>query len=306
MLDKIETWALGEYGKAPATVYETLRRLRRLVRLGLGLGAFRRSRRAARATGNRVLAAVKREAEARRAGSSRGAARNAQKALNWLVDYHGYGKGARWVLEREPTPRKRRLSPEQIARAAAYAGRTPFLTARGRAVVWIMQHTGLRRGELARVRRRDAQEGQLWVEHPMKDGRQRWVPLPAPMGALGHWLAMLPRRTPRDALWITRDRWGHIKAMTVNGFSAECSRISSAVGFRIGATTYRRTRARNLHKEYGVSVAAIKTAYGHRREATTWLYIGDLDDQDVAAEYARAGVPGFNAAQEATPLPSAP
>lgn len=299
MLESVESWALGEYQKAPSTVAETMRRLRRLVRLGLDLDEFQASPEEARKAGNAVLTRVKRLAGAKRPGSERGATRNAQKALNWLVDYQNRGDGLwqRWKLDPEPRPAKRRLTDAQVEAARNITCRTPFHTWRARAMIWLMEHTGLRRSELARARRQDIdlEACTLWVEYPAKGGRRRHYPLPsfASTSALAAYLAILPRRTPRDCLWVTRSGWaGPVAAMTLNGFSREMSRLSRRVGFRIGPTLYRRYRARYLHG-HGVSVGAIKTLYDHAREATTWRYIGEMDHNDVLVELRRHQIPGF-------------
>lgn len=301
-----EAWCLADYDKAATTVMEHMRRLRLLQGWGLDVGVFLGGPDEALRQGRAVLAARRagRHPAGPRTPASGHAMRNAQRVLNWLADYGAArqgGKWPRWELSREPRPNRVRLDPAQVVAARAYRCKPEFVSRRRRAMLWLMLATGLRRSEVARVRVQDVDllRCRLFVAFPVKGGAPRWVPLPLEAKHPRRpFMAYLRARElvgsgDQDALWLVRPRHGSWQAMTVAGFSAECATVSRELGFSVGSTVMRRTRARDLLVRRGVPVQAVQAAYDHASPAMTQQYAGGMDWQEQAAALRKAGGPGY-------------
>lgn len=252
-------WLLTEYEPRPlfpATVNDTLSKLRNLQRCGLDLDAFTAKPGSARKAARKVLAL--------KATMGGHALRDAQVMLNRVIAWKA-ARNRAWLTVRyslAPAPKSTRPIQEagEVAALEGYAkGRDAYENARRVALIWMVRACRLRRGEFSRMEVQHLRPhfspsfGAILVPLPGKKGRARVIPLPPsawdPGGPLQRWLKVR-RRDPRHpgALWVRRDglEW---QAMTPGGLTVEMNQISKDVGFRVSFNRLRRyafTRMKRL------------------------------------------------------------
>lgn len=199
-------WIVTESGMADATVEKTCRRLEYAVRHGFNIVAFAEGPAQALEVGGHYLQ-VRREATMAEPDNKGEAYGNDVRLLNNLSEAFGH-HGVKWRI-----PKGRRgATPEY------HTGATERLMAlhpnnpaqvQQLALLELSVHTGLRRGEIARMREShiDAQDAHYQVVSPSKDGPVRRLPfadprIVQPTSWLQTWIQSRPRASNPDILWM--------------------------------------------------------------------------------------------------------
>jgi site-specific recombinase XerD len=149
-------------------------------------------------------------------------------------------------------------------------------TTRGRrdaAMIAVMQSAGLRRAEVAALRREDYEPGDRRLNIIGKGNKAREVYLHATAAAyLGRWLTVSRQIT--GPLFCPVDRWGKLRPepMTPRAVALILSERADAAGVPdIGPHDFRRTFAGNL-LDNGVDLARVQQLMGHASPVTTADY----------------------------------
>lgn len=288
---ELADWLLTEFEPRPlkpATVDDTLRKLRNLAKCGLDVDAFLASAATAREVAKPVLAM-----KARLEGS---ALRDYQVVLNRLVSWKAAKdpawKVVRYKLAPEPKSRRPIQEPAQVAALEGYRGRDRYETGRRRALMWMVRATRLRRGEHSRMTVHDLRPdydpsfGAILVPLPGKRGRARAIPLPDSAwdqdGPLQAWLRMRrPDKANPAALWTRRD--GLVfRALSPSDMSVEMNAISKELGFRVSFNRLRRFEFTRLKKAQ-VAPWVLLALHGGSSYRVLEHYLGELTPDEVHA-----------------------
>lgn len=296
--DDFLAWLSVDYrgGLAPATVAAARRRLAWMEANGLVWSAFFATPDQARDEARRLLARVPQGGEARR---------NYTQTLNQLAAFRAQDDRAfervRWLFPKKKRTALAKYGDDEIARILAY--RFPgneVVEKRRRALVWMAWATGLRRGELGDLRLSDldAKRGTVRVGKPRKDGKRRELPLPddawSDVRPLQAWLKVRPVPTDgSDWLWTTTNGGA---ARRMNGdtlYNDDLWAMRRDLGVaRLDFRRFRHYKGKTLAKRF-VPLQIIQEALGHASPNSTRVYMEDLDADEMAEAFRRAGVPGY-------------
>ena len=184
----------------------------------------------------------------------------------------------------EPAPQPRALSRSELSRLLRAV--TRWGSARDRLIVVLFALTGLRVGELVRLRRRDIDLGPRsgWVTvRSGKGGRSRRVPLPlAARRELAAWLERLP---PDPDGWLLPGRrpGSHLSTRAIEHLFARLARLSGLAG--LTPHVLRHTYCTQLLAA-GVSLDRVALLAGHSRLDVTARYTR-ATEADLAADAER-------------------
>ncbi len=298
-LDAFRTWALGDYGKAKATVYYTCGRIESMQREGLDVDVFLSAPAAARAEGNHLIAKLKLEDRPPHA------VRTLQKALNWLVDYGAHfqpdAPWAKWKLQKEPKAIPRTIDLEDVARLwTEWSGDNAYETAFGRALAFVAYHGNFRRGELDRMRRRHLHPGTAQVDLPRagKGSLSGLVEFPWtafwPDSPLMAYLAVRVDVPDGDWLWTVPWTAGRPRPRRVRGHGLY--RKIVAMGQDLGVqVNFIRSKRRSLSDldERSTDPRVTQARARHVSIDMTLHYLGRVTSMRQRRELAERGVPGY-------------
>jgi site-specific recombinase XerD len=150
---------------------------------------------------------------------------------------------------------------------------------RDRAMLATLLYHALRRDELCRLKVKDAKNERRGVAHLKvsgKGGKTRYVPLhPAAAGLIGDYL-VAAGHGEEDAGALFRPLHhsraeGDAGAITPDGLYKIVRRLSTALGFPIGAHALRATAATNA-LDHQADIAKVQEWLGHANIATTRIY----------------------------------
>lgn len=214
-------------------------------------------------------------------GASRNALRNDAKLLNALADAHG-------LPDRFRAPRAARTLPvaltrRQVAQLMQYRGKSVAARRRGRAMLAVLLATGMRRGELARLRLQDVDPANKRIHiRASKGGPWRWIPVEPRLfrheGPLMVWL----RRRPGDSdhVWTVLRR-PH-DGLDGDGVAGVLHRIAQETGVPCSPRVLRHTRATTLRRS-GWDLAELAYMLGHTGTQATSIY-AEVSYEDVRAK----------------------
>lgn len=294
-MEQVTSFLMARGMCAASTVDEMERKWVLMEKNGWRLSEFLRGPKLAEAHVERVLVA------SQRGGHPANTRRDFVKIVNRCLKYakHHDKRFRRiepWPLPKAPRSRKERHTPSEVAALRDYSHPNSALELRRRAMLCVAEHTGLRRGEVARLDRGrlEFREGRWWVPvwDPEKNGDRRQVPMPTDdvdrrLVEYLDWRDAI--HGPKGALWVVvRGK----RPMSAEKAGQELYQIAKAVGFRVCFTKVRRTHAKRLQKAR-VHHKVGARALGQSSAEVFELYAGDLDDQDVLDEYHRVGLAGY-------------
>lgn len=294
-----EAWCLADLGHRPATVKKVVGRVRHMARNGLDWDRFLESPEDARQQARQFLAAYAR-------GPHKQALVNYSKALNVVARYVSRPGGderfelLKWKAKRPPRAQPKTFTLEQVEDLRGYKALNDQAHLRHRALLWLMENTGLRRSEIAAIQEPDLDQLRqaLVVRAPAKEGRQRRIPLHpdawSPDGPLQVWLRVRPIFPGKpDHIWTSKVG---VRVIVSNGddLARQLASVSRRVGFPVTFQRFRHWRARYLLKQ-GVGLRVIQELMGHSDPKTTAWYAG-VDLETMHGELARCHVPGFQSA----------
>ncbi len=294
-MQDVASFLLVRRGFAVSTVTEMERKWRLMERYGWQMSEFLRGPKVAEAHVELVFE------RAKRAGHPANTLRDFAKVVNRSLLYakhvdKRFQRIEPWPLMRAPRPRKERHTPGELEAMRGYTHPNEVLSIRRRAMLCVAEHTGLRRGEIARLQRGQLEfrDGRWWIPvlDPEKNGDRRYSPMPTDdvdrrLVEYLDWRDAI--HGPKGALWVTVRG---SRPMSAEKAGQELYQIGKALGFRVGFTKARRTHARRLlkarvHEKVGAR------ALGQASAEVFEGYAGDLDDQDVLDEFHRVGLEGY-------------
>lgn len=291
--DDVERYLLTREGFKPTTIKDQRRHWRAMERLGFDLATFLKGPEGATRVAENVIVAAKME------GRPSNTLRNFGKILNRCLLFakahdERFKALAPWKLEKAARPSKERHDEAELQALMDYRHPTPVVERRRRAMLSIAMHTGLRRSEVAKLRREGVVSlgGRWWLKvTPAKGGDRRAVPMPADHvdARLSEWLDLRDCVAgTKGPLWLRPG--GRSISPEVAG--QEFWKIGQELGFSVSFTKMRRTYARRLmlakvHGSVGMH------ALGHSSAKVFEGYAGGITDQDLVAAYHEAGLPGF-------------
>jgi integrase len=281
-------WMVAEDDKASATADEMVRAARHMTKMGVPWHQFVLSPAAAQDAVRPFLAAKVRSGH-------RHAVQKYQKALNLLARYlarHDQAfRALHWDVVKAPVGRLEPYGLAELDALRQYRHADRFVEARRRALLWLAEHTGLRRSELGRLTIEDLDEGRgaLLVRRPAKRGAPRWIPLSrdawSPKRPLQAWIQIHPHQA--GPLWVTKTG----TPLNANMMSREFWDVRVESGVRLNFNRFRHTRATEL-LEAGVRLDTIQGLYGHASPMATQHY-ARRSLETMERELARCRVPGF-------------
>jgi|SRR5690349_2164697 len=282
-------WLKVERDLAPQYV-STLRRCgQALDRAGVDFSTF--------TTGERARLAVRPYLARKKDLGQLNAMKLAQKLLNHYAAYHGLrdrdGQPTHWDLARVP---RRRLDPYTAAEVQAILAsiQSGFKGLRKGAMLYLLAHTGLRKGEVWSlcVEDFDQDRGAVLLRQPRKRGEPRWVNLPdtawEPTSRLYRYLVARAKVAgDTGLLWTTAKGWD----LTLGGFSSDLYEIRSRSGVPLNFNRWRHSRGTVAHA-LGVGTRVQQEEWGHGDERSTghYMHSSQSSRRQLLAE---AGLPGY-------------
>lgn len=204
--------------------------------------------------------------------------------LNWAVAEGAIADNPMKRVRRPKLPKHKvdRLDRVQAARLITLTRRTA-LPDRNEAIVSLLLDTGLRVGELVRLKLSDVDLDRGIVRVKGKGGKEREVPLEeASMAALRRYLGKRPQ-VETDVLFLTR----HGKPLTGNSVRLLLRRLRDKLGVdRLYPHLLRHTFAR-LYLEQG-DLRSLQAILGHASVSTTANIYLDPDIDDLKRKHRRA------------------
>lgn len=279
-------WALTDGGLSPSYAKTLWRSLRCMEKAGVRFEAFTTGPNAVRAARG-FLAGVARSGH-------RHALVNYQKALIHYARMLGLvdekGNPQKWELAKVP---RRRLDPYTGPEVAAILGavKPGFKGLRQSAMIYLLAHTGLRKGEVysLSVEDFDQARGAVLLRHALKDGTPRWVNLPdtawLPDSRLQRYLAARPG-VP-GCLWVSC----YGKPLTLAGYNQDYYELRARSGVPANFNRWRHTRG-TVGLVLNVPEDVQQAEWGHGDGKSTAHY--RHGDQGQRREVlAACGVPGY-------------
>lgn len=210
----------------------------------------------------------------------------------WLVEAGALSESPMRLLRRPKIPVKpiHYVTPDDLASLIAAIPVAAWIDARDRALVLLLYYTGLRVGEVVRLRMGDVDFGQrLLLVRQSKGGVPRLAPFAADVSpAL---LDYLYRRPPCEgtALWLSDDGAGGARGViTDNGIRQMLRRRCAEAGLRyLNPHAFRHGYAM-WTLNAGMELSAVAAAMGHKNTQITqqtyarWLPSGLLSQYDAA------------------------
>lgn len=307
-----ETWCLSEHGKARATVYYNVGRLRSMQRRGLDITAFLASPAEARRLGNEYIAQMKRD------GRTHNAIRTHQKALNWFIEYadtlRPNDAWKRWILVKEPAATPRSVDLEHVDLLwTAWTASDPYTTLLGRAVAYMAYIGNFRRGELDAQRLAHLKPGTAQIELPVagKGSLSGLVEVPWsafwPASPLMQYLAVRVDVAGGDWLWTVPWTYGRPIPRRVRGHGLYdlVVRMGQDLGVNVNFIRTKRralTDLDELNEDFRVTQAKAR----HVRADNTQKYLGRVTGRRVRQRLAEAGVAGYGPEDQARAVPALP
>ena len=204
--------------------------------------------------------------------------------LNWCVqeeilDDPVYRKGD---FPAKPHPHPDPMTPNEILKLidATKSARYPWIAARDRAMIYVLLHTGVRRGELAQMKVGDVERMVSVVTQ--KGGRAHAIFLNGEcVLEIRRYLRLYTREigrdlSPNEALWRTLPD----NPLSEHGIHQIFQRLSERTGIHVWCHRFRQTSA-TLRLSSGASTELVRTALGHCEERSILHYV-KLAQDDIA------------------------
>src|SRR3984893_11890916 len=140
---------------------------------------------------------------------------------------------------------------------------------RNRAILAMLEYTGLRRGEVVRLNVGSLQrEGDIAVRVRGKGNKERVVGLPSQAAeAINAYLATRPGAKPDEPMFLVSGG----RRITARVITKAVARAGRRLKVHLHPHLFRHTYATRLH-ELGGDLLAIQGLLGHESVATTWIY----------------------------------
>ena len=184
----------------------------------------------------------------------------------------------RWLTKQEET-RLLREAERAVLAAERMSDAAVFRAVRNLALLVLMLHTGLRVGEVERLRLSDVeQNGRTWRLRVRGKGRkERFVPLnAAARKALERWLRVREERGVFEEALFVGQRGHPLDASAIRRIVADLARRA---GVRATPHTLRHTFAKRL-LDAGVPLEKVAALLGHENLNTTRIYL-EPGEQDL-------------------------
>lgn len=284
-------WLLVERDLAKSYVKCLRRQHGTMLRAGVDFSSFLHNGKAARLAVRPYLADLKERDKVH-------AVKLAQKLLNHYAAFLRLtdegGQPTKWRLAKVP---RRRLDPYTAAEVQAIVAslRPGFKGARQAAMLFLLAHTGLRKGEVYRLRAEDfdSDRGAVLLRRPEKDGTPRWVNLPdsawEPTSRLYQWLVLRSQvDTAGDgALWVRQSG----EALTEPGFTSDLFELRIRSGVPLNFNRWRHSRGTvGALLQLEVTVQQEEWGHGDPRSTTHYMHRSQGSRRQALAE---AGMPGY-------------